>query len=78
MKNTQNFKRGIKVYNKSSRPSLLYGSENWIIKARDARIIAAVEIKYVEKQQDRLGQSIKNAGIAKELNVTPVLDKTQN
>jgi hypothetical protein len=38
---------------------LLYGSENWIIKARDTRIITAAEIKYVEKQQDTLAHIIK-------------------
>jgi hypothetical protein len=38
---------------------LLYGSENWIIKARDARRITEAGIKYVEKQQDTLGQIIK-------------------
>ena len=58
-KQTENFERGIKVYKRLALPSLLYGSEHWIIKARDARRIRATEIKYAEKQQDILRQVIK-------------------
>jgi len=47
---TQNVKRGTQVYNRVALPSLLYKSENWIIKARDARKITAAEIKHVAKQ----------------------------
>jgi len=38
---------------------LLYESENWAIKARDATRIRTAEIKDVEKQQDTVGQIIK-------------------
>jgi hypothetical protein len=39
---------------------LLYGSETWTIKARDARRITAAEMKYMrEEQQDTLGQDTK-------------------
>jgi hypothetical protein len=42
---------------------LLYRSENWIIKAREARKITAAEINYVEKQQEKLRQYIKIRGL---------------
>jgi hypothetical protein len=34
---------------------LLYGSETWTIKTRDARRITAAEMKYMEEQQDTFG-----------------------
>jgi hypothetical protein len=53
----------IKLYNTLVLPALLYGSENWTITARDARI-TAVEKKYMEKKQwDTLGQIIKQREI---------------
>ena len=55
---------------------MLYGSETWTVKARDARRITAAEIKYREEQQDTLGTDYKtNSHIAKELEITSVLDK---
>jgi hypothetical protein len=41
-------KTRIKLYNKLALPTLLYGSKNWTIKARDGRITAA-EIKYMRR-----------------------------
>jgi hypothetical protein len=40
-------KTRIKLYNTLSLPALSYGSENWTIKALDARRITAAEMKYV-------------------------------
>jgi hypothetical protein len=40
-------KTTIKLYNTLASPTLLYGSENWTIKARDARRITAAEMKYM-------------------------------
>jgi hypothetical protein len=53
---------------------LLYGSETWTVKARDTRRITAAEMKYM-----RIGyiwtDYKTNAQIAKELKITPILDK---
>jgi hypothetical protein len=66
----------MKLYNTPALAALLYSGEKWTIKARDARRITAAEIKC--KRQDILGTDYKtNTQIAKELNVTPVLDKIQ-
>jgi hypothetical protein len=47
-------KTRIKLHNTLALLALLYGSENWTITARDARIIiAASEMNYT--QQDTLG-----------------------
>jgi hypothetical protein len=40
-------KTGIKLYNTLDLPTLLYGSENWTIKARDVTRITAAETKYI-------------------------------
>jgi hypothetical protein len=37
----------IKLYNTLALTSLLYGSENWTIKAKDATTITAAEMKYM-------------------------------
>jgi len=42
-------KTGIKLYNTLALPVLLYGSETWTIKARDARRITAAEMKYMRR-----------------------------
>jgi len=42
-------KTRIKLYNTLSLPALLYGSENWTIKVRDARRITAAEMKYMRQ-----------------------------
>jgi hypothetical protein len=39
----------IKLHNTLALSALLYGSENWDIKAADSRIIKAAEMKYVRK-----------------------------
>ena len=39
----------IKLYNTLALPVLLYGSETWTVKARDARRITAAEMKYVRR-----------------------------
>jgi hypothetical protein len=58
---------------------LLYGSENWIIKARDARRITAVELKYIRKTAGYIWTDCKtNTEFAKELNISQVLDIIQN
>jgi hypothetical protein len=61
-------KTWLKLYNTLDLPTLLYGSENWTIKARDARRITAGYICTDHKT---------NTETAKELNVTAVLDKIQ-
>jgi len=40
-------KTRIKLYNTLALPVLLYGSETWTVKARDARRITAAEMKHV-------------------------------
>jgi hypothetical protein len=57
---------------------LLYGSENWNIKARDARRITATEKKYMRKTAGYTWTGYKtNTEIADELNIIPGLDKIQ-
>ena len=54
----------------------LYGSETWTIKARDARRITAAEMKYMRRRAGYIWTDYKtNAQIAKELKITPILDK---
>ena len=43
-------KTRIKLYNTLALPVLLYGSETWTIKARDARRITAAEMKYMRRR----------------------------
>jgi len=55
---------------------LLYGSETWTIKARDARRISAAEMKYISRIAGYTWADYKtNSHITKELEITPVLDK---
>jgi len=42
-------KSRIKLYNTQALTAVLYGSENWTIKERDARRITAAQIKYMRK-----------------------------
>jgi hypothetical protein len=42
-------KTRIKLYNTLALPTLLYGSESWTIKARDARRLTSAEIKCVRR-----------------------------
>jgi hypothetical protein len=55
---------------------LLYGSETWTNKAKDARRITAAEMKYMRRTAGYTWTDYKtNTQIAKELKITPVLDK---
>jgi hypothetical protein len=72
-------KTRIKLYNTLALPPLLYGSENWTIKAKDATKITAAEMKYMRRTAGYTWTDHKtNIDIAKELNITPVLDKIQD
>ena len=66
----------IKLYNKLTLQVLLYDSETWTIKARDASRISAAEMKYMRKTAGHTWTDYKtNLHIVKELGITPVLDK---
>jgi hypothetical protein len=66
----------IKLYNTLALPDLLYGSETWTIKAMDARRITATEMKYMRRTTGYTWTDCKiNTQIAKELKITPVLDR---
>jgi len=55
---------------------LLYGSENWIIKARNTRRITAAEMICIRRTAGYTWTDYKtNKQIAKELKITPILDK---
>jgi hypothetical protein len=55
---------------------LLYGSETGTIKARDASRITAAEMQYMRRTAGYTGTDYKtNTQIAKELKVSPILDK---
>jgi len=69
-------KTRIKLYNTLALPVLLYGSETWTIKARDARRITAAEMKCMRRTAGYTWTDCKtNAQIAKDLKITPILDK---
>jgi len=53
-------KTRIKLYNTPALPVLLYGSETWTVKARDARRITAAEMKYSKIHLDRLQNKYTN------------------
>ena len=68
-------KTRIKLYNTLTLPVLLYGSETWTIKAKDARRITAAEMKYVRRTAGYTWTDYKtNTQIAKEIKITPILD----
>jgi hypothetical protein len=55
---------------------LLYGSETRIVKARDGRRITAAEMKHMRTTARYARTDYKtNTQIAKELKITPILDK---
>jgi len=55
---------------------LLYGSETWTIKTRDARRITAAEMKYMRRTTGYTWTDYKiNKRITRELKITPILDK---
>jgi hypothetical protein len=66
LKNTR-----IKLHNTLALPSALHGSENWTIKAREARgarRIKAAEMKYVRKTAGYIGTDHRtNTGTANEI-----------
>jgi hypothetical protein len=69
-------KTRIKLYNTLALSVLLCGSETWTIKARDAGRITAAEMKYMRITAGYTWTDYKiNSHIAKELEITPVLDK---
>ena len=69
-------KTRIKLYNTLAFPVLLYGSETWTIKARDAGRITAAEMKYMRRTAGYTWTDCKtNTQIAKELKITHILDK---
>jgi hypothetical protein len=71
-------KTRIKLYDTLVLPVLLYGSETWTIKARDARRITTAEMKYlyVRITAGYIWTDYKtNKQITKELKITPILDK---
>jgi len=55
---------------------MLYGSETWTIKASDARRITAADMKYMRRTAGYTWADYRTNGqIAKELKITPILDK---
>jgi hypothetical protein len=68
-------KTRIKLYNTLALPVLLYGSETLTIKARDARRITPAEMKYMRRVGYTWTDHKTNTHIAKELKITPILDK---
>jgi len=64
-------KARIKLYNTLALPVLLYDSETWTIKAREARRITAAEMKYMRKTAGYTWTDYKtNTHITKELKIT--------
>jgi len=68
-------KTTIKLHNTLAFLVLLYGSKTWTVKASDARRITAAEMKYMRRAGHTWTDYKTNAQIAKELKITPVLDK---
>jgi len=68
-------KTRVKLHNTLSLPVLLHGSETWTVKAHDARRITAAEMKYMRTAGYTWPDYKTNAQIAKELKLTPILDK---
>jgi hypothetical protein len=69
-------KTGIKLYNTLALPVFVYGSQTWTIKARDASRISAAEMKCMTRTAGHAWTDYKtNTQIAKELKITPILDK---
>jgi hypothetical protein len=68
-------KTRIKLYNTLALPVLLYGSETWTIRAGDARRITAAKMKYMRTTGYTRRDFKTNIQIAKELKITPILDR---
>jgi hypothetical protein len=61
-----------------SQENVFNGSEDWTIKAREARRITATEMKYKRKAAEYAWTGYKtNTEIAQELHITAILDKIQ-
>ena len=71
-------KTEIKLYNSLALPALLYSSENWNIKLRDTRRIKTAAMKCMRKRGCIWTDTKTNTEVAKELNITPVLDKIRD
>jgi uncharacterized protein YebE (UPF0316 family) len=71
-------KTRMKLYSTLVLPALSYGSENWTIKARDARRITAAEIKMRETQRDTLGQMIQQIQGLQRIKYNPNLGQKLN
>ena len=68
-------KTRIKLYNTLALPVLLYGSETWTVKARDARRITAAEMKYMRRTAGYTWTDYKtNTQITTALKITQILD----
>ena len=69
-------KTTIKLHNTLALPVLLYGCEIGAVKARDGRRITAAEMKHTRSTAGYTRTDYKtNTQIAKELRITPILDK---
>jgi hypothetical protein len=69
-------KKTLTLHTTLALPVLLYGSETGTIKARDASRISAAEMKYTRRTAGYTWTDYKtNTQIAKELQITPILDK---
>jgi hypothetical protein len=69
-------KTRVKLYTTLALPVLLYGSETWTIKARNARRITAAEMTYMRRTAGYAWTEHKtNTQSAKELKITPILGK---
>jgi hypothetical protein len=68
-------KTTIKIYKTPALPVLLYGSENWTIKARDASRITGAGMKYARTAGYTEADRRTNTEITRELNITPILDR---
>jgi len=53
-------KTRIKLYNTLVLSVLLYGSETWTIKAKDARRITGAEMKYMRRTAGYTGDRLRN------------------
>jgi len=66
----------VKDVEKLALPVLLCGSETWTIKASDARRITPAEMIYMRRTAGYTWTDYEtNAQIAKELKITPILDR---
>jgi hypothetical protein len=69
-------KTRIKLFNTLSLSVLFYGNETWTIKVRDVRRLTAAEMKYMRGTAGYTWTDYKtNTQIAKELKITPIMDK---